>query len=170
MDEVVLGACRGKWRLGGRIVAAQPANTGGRMEGAGHNVRRNQFESFSRGPRRFRQVALTSTGETVPSYRPCPFRQRLPCPAIVLWPAIVPLRHQDYDHARHRTSSRPARRQPGSEAADQSPVRRSFNQPSASSWLELPWTQVISNEHAVGVQDVSSDWLQEVALLVQRIT
>lgn len=42
MDEVVLGACRGKWRLGGRIVAAQPANTGGRMEGAGHNVRRNQ--------------------------------------------------------------------------------------------------------------------------------
>ncbi|WP_188897450.1 HIT family protein [Microlunatus endophyticus] len=36
-------------------------------------------------------------------------------------------------------------------------------------WLAPGHTLVISNEHAVGVQDVSSDCLQEVALLVQRV-
>ncbi|GAB3914190.1 hypothetical protein GCM10011575_18290 [Microlunatus endophyticus] len=36
-------------------------------------------------------------------------------------------------------------------------------------WLALGHTLVISNEHAVGVQDVSPHGIQEVALLVQRV-
>lgn len=41
--------------------------------------------------------------------------------------------------------------------------------PPRDGWLAPGHTLVISNEHAVGVQDVSSDCLQEVALLVQRV-
>lgn len=41
--------------------------------------------------------------------------------------------------------------------------------PLRQGWLAPGHTLVISNEHAVGVQDVSSVGLQEVALLVQRI-
>jgi len=41
--------------------------------------------------------------------------------------------------------------------------------PRRDGWLAPGHTLVISNEHAVGVQDVPSGCLQEVALLVQRV-
>lgn len=41
--------------------------------------------------------------------------------------------------------------------------------PLRRNWLAPGYTLVISNEHAVGVQDVSLNGLYEVALLVQRI-
>jgi len=41
--------------------------------------------------------------------------------------------------------------------------------PRRQGWLAPGHTLAISNEHAVGVQDVSPECLQDVALLVQRV-
>lgn len=41
--------------------------------------------------------------------------------------------------------------------------------PLRSGWVAPGHTLVISNEHAVGVQDVSAETLQSVMLLVQRV-